>query len=150
MVIELFHGQGVQEFLKQRQDTKDALNMADILLAEDDESTRRFLAAALLKAGHVVTACADGLEALQTLENPALPFDLLLTDIVMPGLDGLELSSRAMALRPSLKVVFITGFAAMALSESQNHGTPVKVISKPFHLGSLSREIEEILKTAAR
>ena len=63
--------------------------MARILLAEDDESLRRFLAAALVKAGHEVIDFGDGEEAFHSLS--ANRFDLLLTDIVMPGLDGIEL-----------------------------------------------------------
>ncbi len=116
--------------------------MAKILLAEDDLSTRQFLAGALEKAGHVVTPCPDGLEAWRILEEHGAGFHLLLTDIVMPGLDGIELSTRAKAMFPALKIVFITGFAAMALEG----GEDAKIISKPFHLGALTKEIEELLK----
>ena len=120
--------------------------MANILLAEDDLSTRQFLTGALVKAGHDVMACADGLEALKALEERTTDFHLLLTDIVMPGIDGIELSTRAATLCPSMKVVFITGFAAMAAEQRTDTATPAKVISKPFHLGNLTKEIEEILK----
>lgn len=114
-----------------------------ILLAEDDLSTRQFLTGALEKAGHNVVACEDGLAALEAFEAATGRFDLLLTDIVMPGMDGIELAKRATALTPELKVVYITGFAGMALGAS---GDGSRVIAKPFHLGSLTREIEEILK----
>ena len=67
--------------------------MAHILLAEDDESLRKFLAAALVKAGHVVTDFGDGGEAWECIQG--FTFDLLLTDIVMPGMDGIELAKRA-------------------------------------------------------
>lgn len=117
--------------------------MSKILLADDDLSTRQFLANALEKAGHGVTACADGLAAWQAFEEGADGYDLLLTDIVMPGLDGIELATRARTLRPALKVVFITGFAAMAADAPDG---AARVISKPFHLGNLTREIEDILK----
>jgi len=120
--------------------------MANILLAEDDLSTRQFLTGALVKAGHEVTSCADGLEALKALEERTSDFHLLLTDIVMPGIDGIELSTRAGALCPAMKIVFITGFAAMAAEKNGQTATPAKIISKPFHLGNLTKEIEEILK----
>ncbi len=120
--------------------------MANILLAEDDASTRRFLTSALQKAGHSITACADGLEALTVLEEKGGTFQLLLTDIVMPGIDGIELSSRAGALFPALKVMFITGFAAMALGKAEGAQGHMRIVSKPFHLGALTSEIEEMLK----
>ena len=116
--------------------------MAKILLADDDLSTRQFLSAALQKAGHDVVSCEDGLSAWAAFEAAPVSFDLLLTDIVMPGIDGIELSQRTRALCPFLKVVYITGFAAMA-SDTEN----AKIIAKPFHLGSITKEIEEILKT---
>ena len=87
--------------------------MAHILLAEDDESLRKFLAAALVKAGHAVTDFGDGGEACECIQG--FTFDLLLTDIVMPGMDGIELAKRAAELNAALKIMFITGFAAVAL-----------------------------------
>jgi two-component system cell cycle response regulator CpdR len=107
---------------------------------------RSFIAAALEKAGHRVTPCADGAEALTRLENNALSFDLLLTDIVMPGLDGIELSGRACALRPSLKVMFITGFAGMATGRTDTRNPHMRIVSKPFHLGRLIEEVNRILQ----
>ncbi|HEU4839224.1 MAG TPA: response regulator [Micavibrio sp.] len=118
--------------------------MANILLAEDDRSMRTFVAAALEKSGHKVTSCSDGTEALAALESGAA-YDLLLTDIVMPGMDGLELSARAGALSPKTKVMFITGFAAMALGSADPKNPKVRVISKPFHLGKLIEEVDRIL-----
>ncbi len=120
--------------------------MANILLADDDISTRQFLAGALTKAGHTVKACSDGLAAISAFEVREADFDLLLTDIVMPGIDGIELSTRIIAQCPNVKVVFITGFAAMAMEPREGAVTPAKIISKPFHLGNLTKEIEEILK----
>src|ERR1043166_1261237 len=106
--------------------------MAQILLAEDDESLRRFLAAALVKAGHEVTDFGDGSDAYDCLQK--LRFDLLLTDIVMPGMDGIELAKRAAKLNSGLKIMFITGFAAVALHPSSQAPRQAKVLSKPFHL----------------
>ena len=87
--------------------------MPRILLAEDDESLRGFLARALERAGYEVTACADGEEAVAVLEED---WDLLLTDIVMPGIDGIEVARQAAARHPGLRIMFITGFAAVALA----------------------------------
>jgi two-component system cell cycle response regulator CpdR len=117
--------------------------MASILLAEDDESMRRFLAAALERAGHIVTACGDGSEAFEALLG--LEYDLLLSDIVMPGLDGIELAKRAAELHPRLKIMFITGFAAVALHPAAEAPKQAKVLSKPFHLREIVQEVERMI-----
>jgi two-component system cell cycle response regulator CpdR len=119
------------------------IRMARILLAEDDDSLRAFLASNLGRAGHEVAAYADGESAWDALE--LADFDLLLTDIVMPGMDGIELARRAAELRPSLKIVFITGFAAVALTAQSRAPKDAKVLSKPFHLKDLVTEVERVI-----
>ncbi len=117
--------------------------MANILLAEDDESLRRFLVAALERAGHAVTAYGNGAEAFDCLK--LIRFDLLLSDIVMPGLDGIELAKRAAEVQPGLKVMFITGFAAVALHPASEAPKHAKVLSKPFHLRDLVQEVDRLM-----
>jgi two-component system cell cycle response regulator CpdR len=117
--------------------------MANILLAEDDESLRRFLAAALVKAGHEVTDFGDGTEAYECLRQGR--FDLLLTDIVMPGMDGIELAKRAADMDGELKIMFITGFAAVALHPSSQAPKQAKVLSKPFHLREIVQEVDRMI-----
>jgi two-component system cell cycle response regulator CpdR len=117
--------------------------MAQILLAEDDESLRRFLAAALAKAGHQVTHFGDGTSAFECLKEDR--FDLLLTDIVMPGMDGIELAKRAADMDASLRIMFITGFAAVALHPSSQAPKQAKVLSKPFHLREIVQEVERMI-----
>ncbi len=117
--------------------------MAQILLAEDDESLRRFLAQALVKAGHAVTDFGDGTEAYECLKGDR--FDLLLTDIVMPGMDGIELAKRAAEMHGGLKIMFITGFAAVALHPSSNAPKQAKVLSKPFHLREIVAEVDRMV-----
>ncbi|MGH6828016.1 MAG: cell cycle two-component system response regulator CpdR [Rhizomicrobium sp.] len=117
--------------------------MAHILLAEDDESLRKFLAQALAKAGHVVTDFGDGNDAYECLKGS--PFDLLLTDIVMPGMDGIELAKRAVELNEGLKIMFITGFAAVALHPSSHAPKQAKILSKPFHLREIVAEVERMI-----
>ena len=118
--------------------------MARILIAEDDDVLRRFLQRGLEKAGHRVFGASDGLEAYDTLQKAVI--DLVIADIVMPGLDGIELARRACLEHPGIRVVFITGFAAVAV-RAQGFKAPagVRVLSKPFHLRELVAEVERLL-----
>lgn len=113
-----------------------------ILLAEDDESMRVFLQKALSRAGYDVTSFGTGIEAFERLKEE--PFTLLLTDIVMPEMDGIELARRAAEVDPDLKIMFITGFAAVALN-AENSTPDAKVLSKPFHLRDLVNEVDRML-----
>ena len=73
------------------------------------------------------------------------PFDLLIADIVMPGIDGIEVSRQANKVNADLRVLFITGFAAVAMSAREEMGD-AKVMSKPFHLRNLVDHVEAILE----
>jgi two-component system cell cycle response regulator CpdR len=126
--------------------------MAHILLAEDDISMAAFLTQALERAGHRVTAKTDGLKAMEAFEDAFESndsIDLLLADIVMPGMDGIELAQKARKRHPGLKVMFITGFAAVAMGENAHQPAPgqpaPRVLSKPFHLGDLVAQVEAAL-----
>jgi two-component system cell cycle response regulator CpdR len=114
-----------------------------ILLAEDDESMRSFIERALVKAGYEVTSFSNGKEAHERLLQE--PFTLLLTDIVMPQMDGIELARRAGEIDPNLKIMFITGFAAVTLNTDSRAVKDARVLSKPFHLKDLVREIDRLL-----
>ncbi|HEV2748288.1 MAG TPA: response regulator [Allosphingosinicella sp.] len=118
--------------------------MPRILLAEDDESMRIYLARALEKVGYAVEAVDRGTAALPLLQSQS--FDLLLTDIVMPEMDGIELAQRAAVIAPEMRVMFITGFAAVALKAGSSAPT-AKVLSKPFHLRDLVAEVDRIFQS---
>lgn len=117
--------------------------MAKIILAEDDEDMRRFLVRALERAGHVVVSFGEGVSAFEEIKQSS--YDLLLTDIVMPEMDGIELARRAAELDPSLKIMFITGFAAVALHPDSRAPKEAKVLSKPFHLRELVAEVDRMM-----
>jgi two-component system cell cycle response regulator CpdR len=93
----------------------------------------------------------DGLEALD--QALAARFDLLIADIVMPSLDGFQLAAKAKSHQPDMRVMFITGFAAVTLSGQggaprairEVAGTDARVLSKPFHLRDLVDEVTKIL-----
>ena len=112
-----------------------------ILLAEDDEAMRAHLARALDKAGYDVIAVDRGTAAVPYLESQH--FDLLLSDIVMPEMDGIELAQRCAEISPRTKVMFITGFAAVTL-RANREAPQTKVLSKPFHLRDLVLEVERL------
>lgn len=120
--------------------------MRRILLAEDEEAMRTYLARALNNAGYDVVAVDRGTAALPLLEQG--DFDLLLSDIVMPEMDGIELAQRCGEVSPRTKVMFITGFAAVTLKASRE--TPrANVLSKPFHLKDLVLEVERVFEDQA-
>ncbi len=121
--------------------------MNRILLAEDDDSLRRFLAKALEKAGFEVVSCPDGEAAVDALDEG--PFDLLLTDIVMPGIDGIEVARKAAEREPKLRIMFITGFAAVALAAGDRAPQGAKILAKPVHLREIVSEVERMMAEAA-
>jgi two-component system, cell cycle response regulator CpdR len=117
--------------------------MAHVLIAEDDDQMRAFLCRGLQRAGHAVAAAGDGAAALDCALRT--DFDLLLADIVMPGMDGIELARRVAVRQPWIRVMFITGFAAVAIPDDDFGGNRPPVLAKPFHLRHLIGEIEALL-----
>ena len=115
--------------------------MSRILLAEDDNDMRRFLAKALHNAGHDVVSFDNGRSAYERIREE--PFTLLLTDIVMPEMDGIELAQRAAEMVADLRVMFITGFAAVTLKAGKTM-PQARVLSKPFHLRDLVLEVDRM------
>ena len=115
--------------------------MIRILLAEDDQVMREYLARALEKSGYAVTAVDRGTAAVPLLETER--FDLLLSDIVMPEMDGIELAQRAAEIAPDMRIMFITGFAAVTLKAGKQV-PQARVLSKPFHLRELVLEVDRL------
>ncbi len=117
--------------------------MIRILLAEDDRVMREYLTRALERSGYAVTAVDRGTAAMPLLRSE--PFDLLLTDIVMPEMDGIELAQKAGEMCPDLRVMFITGFAAVTLKAGKTM-PQARVLSKPFHLRDLVLEVDRLFE----
>ena len=120
--------------------------MVRILLAEDDGTMREYLARALDRVGYHVTAVDRGTAALPLIERET--FDLLLTDIVMPEMDGIELAQRAAGIAPGMRVMFITGLAAVALKTGAAQPN-ARVLSKPFHLRDLVLEVDRMFEVGS-
>ena len=117
--------------------------MIRILLAEDDRVMREYLTRALERSGYAVTAVDRGTAAMPLLKTES--FDLLLTDLVMPEMDGIELAQKAGELCPDLRVMFITGFAAVTLKAGKAM-PQARVLSKPFHLRDLVLEVDRLFE----
>ena len=117
--------------------------MLRILLAEDDEAMRGYISRSLENAGFSVVAVSSGTEAVPMLKTEI--YDLLLSDIVMPEMDGIELAQLCSDISPSTKVMFITGFAAVSL-RANREAPHAKMLSKPFHLRDLVLEVERMFE----
>lgn len=107
---------------------------------------RLYLARALERSGYDVVAVDRGTAAVPLLESEH--FDLLLTDIVMPEMDGIELAQHAGQVSPTTRVMFITGFAAVTL-RAGTVAPEAKVLSKPFHLKDLVLEVDRVFERSS-
>ena len=124
--------------------------MGRILLAEDEEALRGFLVRALKQDGHEVSAASDGAEALDTLTREKGGFDLLLTDIRMPIMDGIALALAAARDYPELVILLMTGYADQ---RERAHGLDAlvhDVITKPFTLTDIKIAVNEALASKKR
>jgi len=115
---------------------------ARVLVAEDNPSVREFILRSLSSAGHKVHAAADGQEALDALTHEK--FDVLVTDIVMPNVDGIALAMKAVRLFPDLRIVMISGYAQERMRAHNLDALVHKIIAKPFSL----EEICDAVKNA--
>lgn len=119
--------------------------MARVLIAEDDEPVRSFVRRALEIDGHVVVETRDGAEALEWLERDKGAFDLLLTDIRMPLMDGIALALAAAPQFPDLVILLMTGYADQ---RERAHGLDAlihDVVTKPFSLADIRAKVAEAL-----
>ena len=120
--------------------------MARILVAEDDPSVRAFVVSALTMKGHEVVAEEDGGLAAETVDSEEGRFDLLLSDIKMPIMDGIGLALHVAAKYPDITIVLMTGFADQ---RERAHGLDAliyDVITKPFTLADLIQKIDDALE----
>jgi len=117
-----------------------------ILLVEDDEMVRSVATALLKEIGYTVLAGKTPLEALSLLETSDMPVDLILTDVVMPGMKGTELRDRAKLTRPGIKVLFMSGYTTNVIVHHGILEEGVHFIQKPFSLESLAQKVREAMR----
>lgn len=126
-----------------------AAGSATILVAEDDDGTRRIVDRILRRAGYRVLLAVDGLDAWQTLTAGDTAVDLLLTDVMMPGLTGPALAMRVREKMPRLPVVFMTGYAEEHVRTLGTERLEGEVITKPFTGDVLTTRIAAVLHASA-
>ncbi|MHA6287028.1 ATP-binding protein [Maricaulis sp. CAU 1757] len=119
-----------------------------ILLVEDEDAVRNIAAKTLIKRGYDVVEACDGEEAYEILEDDEDGFDLLISDVVMPGLDGPGLLEKARDMLKGTRVVFISGYAAEQFSKTLSDEADVSFLPKPFTLKQLAEKVKEELGSA--
>jgi len=122
--------------------------MARILVVDDDAAVRSFVSRALEQHGHAVTQAADGDTALAHLAaDPDI--GLLVTDIVMPGMDGLDLARAALSRRADLRILLMTGYMASVVTPDVAAVPGDDVVTKPFSLATICEKVDVVLNGAA-
>ena len=124
--------------------------MARILIAEDEEGLRSLVARALSQDGHAVTTANDGAEALDLLEREHGAFELLLTDIRMPIMDGIALALAAARDHPNVAILLMTGYADQRERASGLDALIHDVITKPFSIATIRKAVNDAIAAAAR
>lgn len=120
--------------------------MAKLLIVEDDESVRAFTARALAAAGHAVETAEDGAEGLERIEQADGTYDLILSDIRMPVMDGIEMARAAVGRFPALRVLLMTGYAEQRERAAELEGSIVGVVNKPFTLADIRERVRAALR----
>ena len=127
---------------------RDVTGQDTILLVEDEEAVRSFAARALRMRGYHVLEAGGGEEALEIVKNPAISIDLVITDVVMPNMDGPTLVRHVKELKPGLAVIFMSGYAEDAFRKSEQSSEDIHFLPKPFGLKQLAAKVKEVLSGA--
>lgn len=122
--------------------------MAQILVVDDEELVRRFAARVLRGRGYTVTEAGDGLHALARIDEAGGALRLVLSDIVMPRMSGVELAERLSATRPDLPVILMSGYSPVELL-ARGIAAPCALLSKPFLPSELIAEVSRCLDVSA-
>ncbi|MGB1548443.1 MAG: ATP-binding protein, partial [Alphaproteobacteria bacterium] len=126
-------------------DPVDLTGVGTVLLVEDEDAVRLFGARALRKKGYKVLEAKGGYVALDLINNVEEPIDLLITDVVMPELDGPSLVHRVLETRPDMKVIFISGYAEDSFRDRIGDLPGHHFLTKPFSLEQLAGKVKEVM-----
>jgi two-component system cell cycle sensor histidine kinase/response regulator CckA len=127
---------------------RDVTGQDTILLVEDEEAVRSFAARALRMRGYNVLEASGGEEALEIVKNDTNTIDLIITDVVMPNMDGPTMVKHVKALKPDLAVIFMSGYAEEAFRRSDQSSEDIHFLPKPFGLKQLAAKVKEVLAGA--
>jgi CheY-like chemotaxis protein len=119
-----------------------------ILLVEDEATVRRLTREYLENQGYTVIEAGDGTAAMQFSYAHEGPIQLLLTDVIMPGMTGRELANRLSQLRPEMKVLYMSGYTENAVGHNGLLEAGIILLQKPFTLPTLKEKVREVLDTA--
>ncbi|MBV8132199.1 MAG: response regulator [Alphaproteobacteria bacterium] len=128
---------------------KDLTGRGTVLLVEDEDPVRKFGARALRNKGYKVIEAESGEAALEVIRNAAEKIDLLITDVVMPRLDGPGLVREVREIRSDIKVIFISGYAEDAFRQRLDRDSDIDFLSKPFSLKQLATKVKEVISGGA-
>jgi len=117
-----------------------------ILLAEDEQDVREVAREFLESGGYTVIEARDGAEALNRVEKHEAAIDLLVTDMVMPGMSGQELTARLLQSRPGIRVLYMSGYSERAAVDSARGDSSMRLLAKPFSRWALLRTVHDILR----
>jgi CheY-like chemotaxis protein len=124
------------------------LGTGTILLAEDEQEVREVAREFLESGGYTVLEARDGADALRVAQQHAGVIDLLVTDMVMPGMTGHELATRIQQKRKGLHVIFMSGYSEYAAVEAAHSDPTVRLLTKPFSRAAILRAVRDMLKGA--
>ena len=120
-----------------------------ILLVEDEDMVRGLMCEVLEREGYRVLACSNPAEGIEESQRHAGQIDLLLTDVVMPGMNGREMADRIHEIMPQLRVVFMSGYTQQALTQQGEVDPKFEYLQKPFTLKSLTQKLVTMLEKKA-
>jgi len=119
-----------------------------ILLVEDERAVRALTRRVLEGNGYTVLEAAGGVDAIERVEHHEGPIHLLLTDVVMPGMSGLAVFESISALRPGIKVLYLSGYTPNAIVHHGILGAGTPFLEKPFTPGTLTGKVREVLDSS--